>query len=202
MYPVLRAFLADVVPNHGGQLAKCAALLSTHVCFVLFCIVSYCFVLVPFVLFDYVRRQSLRSDSQSFFDVNFEHAVECFRALVLHGVSLLSFPAKLQVVSYNCLAAVLDLFIKTRNGGVCPDDLEAAVATYLHHRLSAYGAAAFSPKAHYSLHLPDQLREERKHKELKKWANQSHSVTNRSSAWERSLMEEVVLQQARRAHAS
>ncbi|CAJ1380746.1 unnamed protein product [Effrenium voratum] len=109
------------------------------------------------------------------------------------------------VMSYNALAAVLDLLVETRSRPVCPDALQAAVQSHLHHRLAAYGAAAFPPKAHYSHHLADQLRRhgalvslwthERKHKELKKWANQSHNAS-KGSSWERGLLEEVVLQQA------
>ena len=90
--------------------------------------------------------------------------------------------------------------------GFCPHQVTSYNAqSHLHHRLAAYGAAAFPPKAHYSHHLADQLRRhgalvslwthERKHKELKKWANQSHNVS-KGSSWERGLLEEVVLQQA------
>ena len=110
-----------------------------------------------------------------------------------------------QVMSYNALAAVLDLLVETRSRPVCPEALQAAVQSHLHHRLAAYGAAAFPPKAHYSHHLADQLRRhgalvslwthERKHKELKRWAHQSHNAS-KGSSWERGLLEEVVLQQA------
>ena len=105
-----------------------------------------------------------------------------------------------QVMSYNALAAVLDLLVETRSRP-CPEALQAAAQSHLHHRLAAYGAAAFPPKAHYSHHLADQLRRhgalvslwthERKHEELKKWANQSHNAS-KGSSWERGLLEEVV----------
>ena len=84
------------------------------------------------------------------------------------------------------------------------DKLEAAINTHLALRLNAYGPVAVQPKCHYALHLPQQLRQhqqlipcwthERKHKELKRWANQ---VTNANNAisFEQGLLEDVVLHQ-------
>ena len=100
------------------------------------------------------------------------------------------------------LCCVLDLLSCKRPIEV--DKLEAAINTHLALRLNAYGPAAVQPKCHYALHLPQQLRQhqqliacwthERKHKELKRWANQ---VTNANNAisFEQGLLEDVVLHQ-------
>lgn len=106
--------------------------------------------------------------------------------------------------SYLALCGVLDLLSKSRTWEVSPADLAQAVETWLGHRLVQYGAASFQPKVHYCLHLADQLERfgrlvscwchERKHKELKRFANQMHAA-KASTSWEKSLLEEVALMQ-------
>ena len=191
LYTVLRA--ADMVPHPHGHLAKCVPRLQ---------FVSSTPCLVHTYIYIYIHTVSLNP-------CLYGKAVSTFflrksMRTVGEGQVASGFCPH-QVMSYNALAAVLDLLVETRSRPVCPDALQAAVQSHLHHRLAAYGAAAFPPKAHYSHHLADQLRRhgalvslwthERKHKELKKWANQSHNAS-KGSSWERGLLEEVVLQQA------
>lgn len=110
-----------------------------------------------------------------------------------------------EVQSYYALCSVLDSLIESRNtGSVSPEEMQAKIENYLIFRLDAYGVAWFPPKAHYALHLAGQLRKhgvlvscychERKHKELKKFANQSHNA-GATMAWEKGLLEDVLLQQ-------
>ena len=110
-----------------------------------------------------------------------------------------------EVKSYYALCNVVDCLLESRNTGtVSPEELQSKIELYLIFRLGAYGAAWFPPKAHYILHLAAQLRKhgvlvscychERKHKELKKYANQSHNA-GATMAWEKGLLEDVLLQQ-------
>ena len=194
LYTVLRALLADMVPHPHSQLAKCVPRLQ---------FVSSTPCLVHTYIYIYTHGSQFESM------LIYGKAVSTFflrksMRTVGEGQVASGFCPH-QVMSYNALAAVLDLLVETRSRPVCPDALQAAVQSHLHHRLAAYGAAAFPPKAHYSRHLADQLRRhgalvslwthERKQKELKKWANQSHNAS-KGSSWERGLLEEVVLQQA------
>ena len=110
-----------------------------------------------------------------------------------------------EVKSYYALCNVVDCLLESRNTGtVSPEELQSKIELYLIFRLDAYGVAWFPPKAHYILHLAAQLRKhgvlvscychERKHKELKKYANQSHNA-GATMAWEKGLLEDVLLQQ-------
>eukprot|EP00435_Cladocopium_sp_Y103_P016111 s1205_g4.t1 len=106
--------------------------------------------------------------------------------------------------SYLALCEVLDLLQGTRQGTCAPSNLQAKVEQHLGHRLVAHGADSFQPKVHYSLHMAGQLGlhgvliacwcHERKHKELKRYANNLHNANPRV-AWEKSLLEEVLLLQ-------
>lgn len=106
--------------------------------------------------------------------------------------------------SYLALCEVLDLLQSTRQGACGAGALHSAVERHLGHRLVAHGPGSFQPKLHYSLHLAGQLSlhgvliacwcHERKHKELKRYANNLHNANPRV-AWERSLLEEVLLLQ-------
>ena len=107
--------------------------------------------------------------------------------------------------SYYALCAVLDSLVKARSEPVLPQELKRATEAHLNFRLAAYGTGCFQPKAHYSLHFWAQLQRrkclvsccthERKHKELKKWANFATNATRTKLSWEKSLLEDVVLQQ-------
>eukprot|EP00438_Fugacium_kawagutii_P024642 Skav216075 [mRNA] locus=scaffold1111:21114:23159:+ [translate_table: standard] len=114
-------------------------------------------------------------------------------------------PAIPAFTSYLALCRVLDLLNESRTGSdVCPNALLDAVQLHLRHRLTSHGPQAFPPKAHYTLHLAQQLAEggrliscwvhERKHRELKKFANLAHSASAKLS-WERGLLEDVALLQ-------
>ena len=106
--------------------------------------------------------------------------------------------------SYLAICEVLDHLQSCRQGACDADALHSAVERHLSHRLVAHGPSSFQPKLHYSLHLSEQLRmhrvliacwcHERKHKELKRYANNLHNANPRV-AWERSLLEEVLLLQ-------
>ena len=106
------------------------------------------------------------------------------------------------VNSYLALCKVLDILLEARFKTVDPAQLLAASEAFLAHRLVSHGVKAFQPKVHYSLHMSEQLRRmglliscwthERKHRELKKFANNMMSAQV-SLAWERSLLEELVL---------
>ncbi len=100
---------------------------------------------------------------------------------------------------------VLDLLTKTVSGQVTPAELEFAIKTHCQLRLLAHGPTKYQPKMHYVRHLSQQLAShprllscfvhERKHKSLKKFANDSHNH-NRTTAFEKGLLQEVVLLQA------
>ena len=106
------------------------------------------------------------------------------------------------VNSYLALCRVLDLLVETRCMSVSYDELLRACENHLGHRLVAYGAQTFQPKVHYSLHSADHIKKfgvvvscfthERKHRELKRFANQMHNATP-GLGWEKGLLEEVVL---------
>ena len=106
--------------------------------------------------------------------------------------------------SYLALCEVLDLLQSSRQGACGAAALHSAVERHLGHRLVAHGPNSFQPKLHYSLHLAGQLGlhkvliacwcHERKHKELKRYANNLHNA-NPKMAWEKSLLQEVLLLQ-------
>ena len=111
---------------------------------------------------------------------------------------------RVPVKSFFALCAVLDILKKTFAGPVDPTELGEAVKTHLQLRLAAYGPERFQPKCHYALHLDQHLREhprllscfchERKHKQLKRFANDTHNA-NKSLSFERGLLQEVALLQ-------
>lgn len=104
--------------------------------------------------------------------------------------------------SFLAVCQVLDLLTSKK---YTKDSLLAAIQFHLRCRLGAYGSSRCQPKCHYVLHLPFFVNErtqtlqacwihERKHKELKRFATDA-SNTNRSHAWEKSLLKQVVLSQ-------
>eukprot|EP00435_Cladocopium_sp_Y103_P027822 s3514_g6.t2 len=107
------------------------------------------------------------------------------------------------VRSYFCLAAVLDLLVKTRKGAVAPE-LQQCIEAHMTAGLDAYKAKNMQPKSHYSLHLPVILARdgvlascwahERKHRCLKRHGNNSTNA-NKKLSWEKGVIEEVVLSQ-------
>lgn len=108
----------------------------------------------------------------------------------------------LAVRSFLAGCHVLDLLTKTVSGRVTPPELEFAIKTHCQLRLLAHGPAKYQPKMHYVRHIPQHLSShprlfscfahERKHKTLKKFANDSHNH-NRTTAFEKGLLQEVVL---------
>lgn len=104
--------------------------------------------------------------------------------------------------SFLAVCQVLDLLTSKK---YTKDSLLAAIQFHLNCRLGAYGSSRFQPKCHYVMHLPFFVNErtqtlqacwihERKHKELKRFATDA-SNTNRSHAWEKNLLKQVVLSQ-------
>ena len=105
-------------------------------------------------------------------------------------------------LSFIALCSVLDVLQLSRKSEIDPGKLLSLVEAHLGHRLVAYGPKSFQPKVHFSLHLSRQLEKhgllvacwvhERKHKELKRFANNMHQATS-STSWENGLLEDVVL---------
>ncbi|CAE8739399.1 unnamed protein product, partial [Polarella glacialis] len=101
--------------------------------------------------------------------------------------------------SYFCVCAVLDLLLNVRTGSVTPVSLHHAVVRHLNAFKAIYGEERMTPKCHYTLHLSDMLRRhgvlvscwvhERKHKELKRYANH---LDNTSQSFETSVLESVL----------
>ena len=108
------------------------------------------------------------------------------------------------IESFFALCRALDLLQLAICDGTSPDELEAAIKAHLQWRLAVYGPGEFPPKCHYALHLGECWRRhgrllscfvhERKHKQIKKFANDSHNA-NASTSFERGLLLEVVLLQ-------
>ena len=97
-----------------------------------------------------------------------------------------SAPARSCVQSFFALCDVLDLLQVSATGQLSADSLDAAICKHFRLYLGAYGANAVLPKGHFALHLPDSLRRhglllscfvhERRHKEVKRFANQLTSM--------------------------
>ena len=109
------------------------------------------------------------------------------------------------VRSFLAGCQVLDLLTKTISNRVSPAELESAIKTHCELRLLAHGPTKYQPKMHYVRHIPQHVSShprllscfvhERKHRTLKKFTNDSHNH-NRTTAFERSLLQEVTLLQA------
>ena len=108
------------------------------------------------------------------------------------------------VQSYYGLCEVLDLLARSRRHQIDGHRLSEAASNHMTLRICAYGPESLQPKSHYGLHMGAFVRghprlvscwvHERKHKELKRFANQS-SNANKAVSWERSLLQDVVLTQ-------
>ena len=130
----------------------------------------------------------------------------CFRPMLMQLVPP-NAPLSTQeaVFSFYALADVLDLLVRDKQcGGVTPDQLEAAVKRHLRLRVAAYGPENQQPKVHYAMHLANMMKiqsvltcwvHERKHKELKRFANDTHNA-NRTTGFEKSLLQMAALSQA------
>ena len=104
--------------------------------------------------------------------------------------------------SYLALARVLDL-LKWENCRSAAASLRTAVGLHLKARLAAYGESNFQPKCHFSIHMSFLLERhrllscfvhERKHKDLKRFASDSHNA-NLTNSYEKGLLKQVVLAQ-------
>ena len=101
--------------------------------------------------------------------------------------------------SYYSLANVLDLLKLTPQGRVEPSSLHRAVVRHLSFFKMAYSPERMLPKHHMALHLATQLARhgqlitcwvhERKHKEVKRFANH---LCNTSHMWESSVLEAMM----------
>ena len=104
--------------------------------------------------------------------------------------------------SYLALAKVLDL-LRSENDVTAALRVKAAIEVHVKARLQAYGERNFQPKCHYCQHLGDLLQKhrllccwvhERKHKELKRYASDSHNA-NLTNSYEKGLLRQVLLTQ-------
>ena len=118
-------------------------------------------------------------------------------------VGLLPSQPSLAVRSFLAACQVLDVLKKSMSEEICSNQLKAAVTIHQQLRLAAHGATNYQPKMHYSGHFYQHVEShpkllscfchERKHKQIKRFAN---AHTNHSQAFEKSLLEEVVLLQS------
>lgn len=101
--------------------------------------------------------------------------------------------------AFVLLVEVMELLLQSaRPGRVAPDALGHAIQAHLQIFRELYGAAAMTPKFHYTLHFPSFLQRvgflpncfalERKHKMPKRFAN---SLTNTSSEYEPHILREL-----------
>ena len=89
---------------------------------------------------------------------------------------------KMACNSFKGIALVLDNLRLASAGKITGDDLHASILTHLQAFKAAYGEDRLVPKAHYAMHLAEQLKahgilltcfvHERRHKEIKRFANQ------------------------------
>lgn len=89
---------------------------------------------------------------------------------------------KMACNSFKGIALVLDNLRLASAGKITGDDLHASILTHLQAFKAAYGEDRMVPKAHYAMHLAEQLKahgilltcfvHERRHKEIKRFANQ------------------------------
>ena len=102
---------------------------------------------------------------------------------------------------FQHLCGVMDLLLLAANAGrVAPCSLQNAIALHFMEFTQVYGKDFLPPKAHFAMHLPWSLEkhgflpscfvQERRHKELKRYANQTATGV---PGVERSVLEEVTL---------
>ena len=100
---------------------------------------------------------------------------------------------------------LLELCHSSMRGSICPDTLHNYVVDHLQAFKLAHGEESVLPKHHYMLHVAQSRREtgyllncfvlERKHKGIKLYANNRHTV---SPAWSKQLLEQVTLSYCQR----
>ena len=108
------------------------------------------------------------------------------------------------VASYIALAGVLDLLQKNRvKQDVLPATLQSAITNDLQLRVGVHGPENLPPKGHFLNHIPYTLQRnpvlacwvhERKHREVKRYANKFTNA-NQSLAFETGVLKSVVLSQ-------
>ena len=104
------------------------------------------------------------------------------------------------VDSFLKLCQCLDMLQHTATGEVASQDLAQAIKSHLDTFQAIYPDASFVPKAHFAMHLPEQLEKhgcligcfvhERRHKELKRFANQQ---CDSREGTEGHLLQEMIL---------
>ena len=118
---------------------------------------------------------------------------------------LLPSQPSLAVRSFLAACQVLDVLKQSMSEEICSNQLKSAVTTHQQLRLQAHGATNYQPKLHYSGHFFQHVENhpkllscfchERKHKQIKRFAN-AHTNHSQGTSFERSLLEEVVLLQS------
>ncbi|CAL1150708.1 unnamed protein product [Cladocopium goreaui] len=120
-------------------------------------------------------------------------------------LSLLPPQPSFAVRSFLAACQVLDLLRRSMSEEISSYELKSAVQTHQQLRLAAHGGENYQPKMHYGGHLFQHVENhpkllscfchERKHKQVKRFAN---AQTNHSqgTSYEKSLLEEVVLLQS------
>lgn len=103
------------------------------------------------------------------------------------------------IQSYFCVARVLDLLTELPKGLTTPLQLKEAIEAHMVCFLRAYEPDWIHPKHHFAMHLHRSFEEhsllvscwvhERKHKEIKKFAN---NLSNTSGRFESSILESVL----------
>ena len=114
---------------------------------------------------------------------------------------------RLEIESYLRLARVIDLLQGIKKGSTHSSILHNAILDHLRGYLKAYTGEKFLPKHHYSSHLGKMhsfhegliscWTHERKHKDVKKFAN---LATNTWAGWEKSVMSDALCLQLRELH--
>lgn len=112
----------------------------------------------------------------------------------------LSQEANKAIRSFLLICRCLDLLQRSLVERIDPADLQTAIQSHLEAFLQVHPEERFIPKGHLALHLPAQLRHhgllisclthERRHKELKRFAN---NLTNARPGTERGLLQEMQL---------
>ena len=122
---------------------------------------------------------------------------------ILHNIrqaTVLPAEAAEAISCYMLHCKCLDLLQRTLCDNVGHDELRTTIKAYLDRYLAVYPDETFLPKAHMSMHLAGQLRQhgclisclthERRHKELKRYANVQ---CNSRQGTEKSLLQEMQL---------
>ena len=123
----------------------------------------------------------------------------------LHTATLTSNSRVREAVDcYFALCDVLDLLRRVIQGSVTSVELHAAIQNHLEKYKRTYGVDEWFPKLHYALHLGMMLEQhgcliscfvhERKHKELKRTAN---NLQNTSATFEKTILQDCLYTQTK-----